>query len=289
MKLFTCIHIDDDPILIKQFVKYYRDCAIDDFRIILHANQQYSKGLAPQLEKFEQLLDSVGLKVGRYWLEELFTDDEKQYRLNDYKREVCDPAKGEGCYEEWTIQVDVDEFIDKEIFNDQEFFELDDDQFTKGDFVMGKLSDRVSKDGTFPFIKEDTNLFTKFPVQAAITKYVNKADDNKVPISRGWVMLGAGHHWPMPQELQWWHIKRIKENTVFQQRTGKRLRVHHFKYIGGILENIKAKLEKNVNISEVGWKGEMMKFIIFLLLECKGPKIDINKLVLFEDEYKDEG
>jgi hypothetical protein len=272
LKLFSCIHINDNPILIHHFIKYYRKCGIDDFRIILHANEEYNKELSPHLEAFENFLASMGLSVGKYWLEEKFTDEKKQDKLNDYKREVCGPEQGEGDLNQWTIQADVDEFIDEEIFTDEALN-------SEGNFIMGKLSDRVSASGDFLPITEDSNLFELFPTQTMITKYVNNGDDNKVPLSRASVMLGPGHHWPLPTHQQPYREKIIETLTY-----KPRVRIHHFKYMAGTLENIKEKIINNVNISEVGWKGEMMKFILFLLLECKGPKLDLDKLVMYTDE-----
>jgi hypothetical protein len=125
--------------------------------------------------------------------------------------------------DEWWVVADVDEFHEYPIPLLELCEELDQRQYK---FLLSRLLDRISADGSCPRLTLGVPLWEQFPAAAFITRELMASSDVKVMLVRGRELTGVGHHIPVqsvPSEI---YVGGM---------------VHHFKWFGDIVAKMKAR------------------------------------------------
>ena len=95
-------------------------------------------------------------------------------------------------------------------------------------FVTGAFLDRIGKDGRFPKINDDSDIWKEFPLAGTFRLPVSNACPNKVPLVKGHIEITNGQHYVKIRGEdtygdRWKHRRRYPPDRVFIQ-------VHHFKW-----------------------------------------------------------
>jgi hypothetical protein len=106
------------------------------------------------------------------------------------------------------------------------------------DFITGGFLDRIGKDGTFPIVTNETNIWEEFPLGGFFRYPMSGAMPNKCCVMKGSVDVTPGQHFAVIgdtdtwRERGWNHPKRYPIEKGFIQ-------VHHFKWDSTCIERIK--------------------------------------------------
>ena len=105
--------------------------------------------------------------------------------------------------------------------------------------VRGGFVDRIGRDGEFPELKEDVNIFEQFPLAGCFRYPLSNACPNKMCIMKGWVEITPGQHYALIDgqttwKWQGWNHPLIAPTNEYN------VQVHHFKWDSTCVERIKA-------------------------------------------------
>lgn len=105
--------------------------------------------------------------------------------------------------------------------------------------VRGGFVDRIGRDGEFPELKEDVNIFEQFPLAGCFRYPLSNACPNKMCIMKGWVEITPGQHYAIIDgqttwKWQGWNHPLIAPTNEYN------VQVHHFKWDSTCVERIKA-------------------------------------------------
>lgn len=106
------------------------------------------------------------------------------------------------------------------------------------EFITGGFLDRIGKDGTFPIVTNETNIWEEFPLGGFFRYPMSGAMPNKCCVMKGSVDVTPGQHFAVIgdtdtwRERGWNHPKRYPIEKGFIQ-------VHHFKWDSTCIERIK--------------------------------------------------
>lgn len=115
-------------------------------------------------------------------------------------------------------------------------------------YVTGGFVDRIGKDGSFPKIEPDSNLWELFPVAGFFRHPLSRACPNKVTLCKGSIEVTNGQHYVRINgrdeygPMGWRHPWRYPVYKEFVQ-------VHHFKWDETAIERIRAVAEVNQTYS----------------------------------------
>jgi hypothetical protein len=146
------------------------------------------------------------------------------------------------------------------------------------EFVTGGFVDRIGKNGTFPEIKEDSNLWELFPMAGFFRYPLSGACPNKVTMCKGYIKVTSGQHYAIIDEQTTWkwqgwnHPLRFPTTQNFTQ-------VHHFKWDSTVLD----RLQDVANVkSEFSYSKEYQT--MYDAIKSNNFKIDIyDERFLFEE------
>ena len=138
------------------------------------------------------------------------------------------------------------------------------------EFITGGFVDRIGKDGIFPIVTNETNIWEEFPNAGFFRHPMSGACPNKVCVMKGSVDVTSGQHYAIIgdtdtwRERGWNHPKRYPIERGFIQ-------VHHFKWDSTCVERIKevSKIKKEYTY----WKEYRLMYI---MLKRNNFKIDIQ-------------
>jgi hypothetical protein len=146
------------------------------------------------------------------------------------------------------------------------------------EFVTGGFVDRIGKNGTFPEIKEDSNLWELFPMAGFFRYPLSGACPNKVTMCKGYIEVTSGQHYAKVDGQTTWkwqgwnHPLRFPTTQNFTQ-------VHHFKWDSTVLD----RLQEVANVkSEFSYSKEYQT--MYDAIKLNNFKIDIyDERFLFEE------
>ena len=146
------------------------------------------------------------------------------------------------------------------------------------EFVTGGFVDRIGKNGTFPEIKEDSNLWELFPMVGFFRYPLSAACPNKVTMCKGYIEVTSGQHYAKVDGQTTWkwqgwnHPLRFPTTQNFTQ-------VHHFKWDSTVLD----RLQEVANVkSEFSYSKEYQT--MYDAIKSNNFKIDIyDERFLFEE------
>ena len=146
------------------------------------------------------------------------------------------------------------------------------------EFVTGGFVDRIGKNGTFPEIKEDSNLWELFPMAGFFRYPLSGACPNKVTMCKGYIEVTSGQHYAKVDGQTTWkwqgwnHPLRFPTTQNFTQ-------VHHFKWDSTVLD----RLQEVANVkSEFSYSKEYQT--MYDAIKSNNFKIDIyDERFLFEE------
>jgi len=132
-----------------------------------------------------------------------------------------------GLYpDDWWIVSDDDEL---QIYQTSVDYIIEDSDEHGYEFVTGGFLDKIGKDGVFPDVDEDTDLWEAFEYSSFFRHQISNADANKVTLMKGRIELTPGQHYAKIGEHTTWrwqgwnHPLRYPVSKNFTQ-------VHHFKW-----------------------------------------------------------
>jgi len=176
---------------------------------------------------------------------------------------------------DWWIVADDDEFhVYSKVISD--IIKICDE--SGYEFVTGGFVDRIGKNGTFPEIKEDSNLWELFPMAGFFRYPLSGACPNKVTMCKGYIEVTPGQHYAKIDEQTTWkwqgwnHPLRFPTTQNFTQ-------VHHFKWDSTVLD----RLQDVANVkSEFSYSKEYQT--MYDAIKSNNFKIDIyDERFLFEE------
>ena len=114
--------------------------------------------------------------------------------------------------------------------------------------VRGGFVDRIGRDGEFPELKEDVNIFEQFPLAGCFRYPLSNACPNKMCIMKGWVEITPGQHYAIIDgqttwKWQGWNHPLIAPTNEYS------VEVNHFKWDSTCVDRIKAVADINQTYS----------------------------------------
>ena len=213
--LNCCVGVEYDLDLLEYSIDYYKELGVDEFFIILNTIDENSSNLKEAtniLDKYSNIHKSIW--IGEYFSK--WTAQKNKDFIKDYVRD-----------NDWVITIDIDEFQDypmglRELITICE----------KRNYhcVIGKLIDRISKDGKLKPIDKNRSLWEQYSIN---TNLFNKHYfvNDKVLLRKKYITLHPGHHFPVPG---------ISDILVYPEM----LNVDHFRW----RENLRQKLDDRMRI-----------------------------------------
>jgi hypothetical protein len=121
------------------------------------------------------------------------------------------------------------------------------------DFIEGALVDRVASDGLLHAVQAGEAIWSQFPFGALVTGPLLGGVINKIVALKGHVKIGRGQHHAYTG-------KRCPISDLY-------VPVHHFKWIGGLVERLQSRIAEYQSLKEPLWV-ESARFLSYL--ERKG-------------------
>jgi hypothetical protein len=205
---------------LKHMLNHYKDI-VDDIFIIV-----YKEGKDDVIEQeIRKIINDVGCDVHETIVSSPFNWNVVTSLYNKTKRLKPD---------DWWIVADDDEFqiYHKPINNIIEECEEGGYKFVTGGFL-----DRVGEDGSFPEIKDDSDIWEQFPLAGFFRYPISNACPNKVTLMKGDIDVSPGQHYTIIDgiitwgEWGWKHPLRYPIDNGFVQ-------VHHFKWDASIINRL---------------------------------------------------
>lgn len=243
--------------LLPHFIEHYKN-QVDEIQIVLYQNDIYSD-LKNDVINIIKNYNNVKIVKTLY------------YRKYDWEKvtQLYNKIKSKSPNDWWVI-ADIDEFHiypnkDLKIF----IYTLEKNGW---DLVRGGFIDRVGKDGDFPEILPNVNIFEQFPNMGFFRYPMSKACPNKICIMKGYIEITNGQHYAKIDGQTTWKWQGWNHPLIapYEQYF---VQVHHFKWDKNCINRIKdvADLNKKYSYSEE-YK------LMYDKLETSNFKIDINNL-----------
>ena len=221
--------------LLPHFIKHYQS-HVDEINIVVYETEQF-----PTLSKdVKEITDNYNnINIVKIHKDRIF-DWERVTMLYNY---VTNKEPND-----WWVIADIDEFhlypedLKKIIFDcDTNGWEL----------VRGGFIDRIGKNGIFPKINNDENIFKQFPLAGFFRYPLSSACPNKVCILKGHIEITSGQHYVKIDghttwKWQGWNHPLIAPIDRYS------VQVHHFKWDSTCIDRIKAvaDIQKDYAYSE---------------------------------------
>jgi len=136
---------------------------------------------------------------------------------------------------DWWIVSDDDEL---QLYWDDITSIIEECELNGWEFVTGGFIDKIGKDGEFPIVNTNTDLWKEFPISTFFRYPMSGACPNKVTLMRGSVELTPGQHYAKIDGQTTWrwqgwnHPQRYPIERGFTQ-------VHHFKWDNSSIQRIR--------------------------------------------------
>lgn len=138
--------------------------------------------------------------------------------------------------DDWWIVSDDDEF---HVYSRELNTIIEECESNGWAMVRGGFVDRIGRDGEFPELKEDVNIFEQFPLAGCFRYPLSNACPNKVCIMKGWIELTPGQHYALIDGQTTWKWQGWNHPLIAPTKEYN-VQVHHFKWDSTCVERIKA-------------------------------------------------
>lgn len=251
------------PHFIKHYEKYVDEINIAVYETELHPN------LSEEVSNVIKFYDNV--KIVTIVKERLFDWEKVTQLYNEIK--LTKPN-------DWWVIADIDEF---HLYPNDDLGNLLHDCNKKGwDIIRGGFIDRVGKDGDFPKIKNNKNIFTQFTTMCFFRYPLSNACPNKICVAKGYVEVTSGQHYAKIDGYTTWKWQGWAHPLIAPIETHS-VQVHHFKWDNTAIERIKAVAEIK---QEYAYSNEYQ--LLYDELSKTNYKINISRkdfMVEYEDSY----
>ncbi len=222
--------------LIPHFIKHYKNLYVDEIDFVV-----YESDLHPNLRSDVEsvIMDISGVKIIDVIYDRVFDWERVTKAYNQYTA---------GEPNTWWIVADIDEF---HLYPMQPRKITIDCEKNGWEIVRGGFVDRIGKNGKFPQIKDEEDIFNQFPLAGFFRYPLSGACPNKICLKKGNVEITPGQHYAKILDHTTWRwqgwghpqIAPIEEYSV---------QVHHFKWDSTCLERIKAvaEIKKDYSFSD---------------------------------------
>ena len=221
--------------LLPHFIKHYQS-HVDEINIVVYETEQF-----PTLSKdVKEITDNYNnINIVKIHKDRIF-DWERVTILYNY---VTNKEPND-----WWVIADIDEFH----LYSKNLKEITSDCDANGwELVRGGFIDRIGKNGTFPKINNDENIFKQFPLAGFFRYPLSSACPNKVCILKGHIEITSGQHYVKIDghttwKWQGWNHPLIAPIDRYS------VQVHHFKWDSTCIDRIKAvaDIQKDYAYSE---------------------------------------
>ena len=221
--------------LLPHFIKHYQS-HVDEINIVVYETEQF-----PTLSKdVKEITDNYNnINIVKIHKDRIF-DWERVTMLYNY---VTNKEPND-----WWVIADIDEFH----LYPEDLKKIISDCDTNGwELVRGGFIDRIGKNGIFPKINNDENIFKQFPLAGFFRYPLSSACPNKVCILKGHIEITSGQHYVKIDghttwKWQGWNHPLIAPIDIYS------VQVHHFKWDSTCIDRIKAvaDIQKDYAYSE---------------------------------------
>lgn len=213
MHLVTNMTTKGDSLpVIRHWLAYYRAAGVSTFHVFFN----HYEDEAARLPAFEALFEAPDIHVVMTYL----GVEDMQVRVD----RISDFRRDELGGERYVLNADCDEFI-AEPGRQLALLEAG-----GHDYLVGRLVDRFALGGETPAVRDEDQVFERFPLCSYFSYETMGATITKVPISRPGIRHRVGLH-------------KI-EHAEQYSRPGWEIPVHHLKWHGDIIPRIRARLER---------------------------------------------
>ena len=197
--------------MLRHMLNHYKDM-VDDIFVVVYLSSDKDRVLS----EVKEITRDLNIDIHRKTFEEPFNWERVTELYNETK--LLKP-------DDWWIVSDDDELhIYPKPIN--ELIEECEDNGYK--FITGAFLDRIGKDGRFPKINDDSDIWKEFPLAGSFRLPVSNACPNKTVVVKGDIQITNGQHYAMIDGEdtygdRWNHPLRYPVDKCFIQ-------VHHFKW-----------------------------------------------------------
>ena len=110
-------------------------------------------------------------------------------------------------------------------------------------FITGGFLDRIGKDGTFPVITDNSDIWSDFPLGGFFRYPMSGAMPNKVCVMRGDTQCTSGHHFVKIGDTDTWRERGWDWPERYPIDNGL-VQIHHFKWESTVLKRLQDAANK---------------------------------------------
>jgi len=131
-------------------------------------------------------------------------------------------------------------------------------------------------------VPKNENIFTQFPIRTFYTRFKLTGSASKVTLTRGYVILGTGHH-VVTNSLYDYGLEDERELIPYNPKEENYLEVAHVKWHYQILEEIYQKFTKTMNICQYSAREQGI-FVLDYLYKKKPIEEMIKEFIIEGNE-----
>jgi hypothetical protein len=217
MKLNLVTVVGNNITMLPHMIKHYQNM-VDEIYVVVYRQDENDTILSD--------IEELGIKPYKVVVEPKYNWERVTELYNEVKQSKPN---------DWWIVSDDDEF---HIYPKPIREMIGECEENGWDFITGGFLDRIGKDGTFPIVTNETNIWEEFPLGGFFRYPMSGAMPNKCCVMKGSVDVTPGQHFAVIgdtdtwRERGWNHPKRYPIEKGFIQ-------VHHFKWDSTCIERIK--------------------------------------------------
>jgi hypothetical protein len=153
---------------------------------------------------------------------------------------------------DWWVVSDDDEF---HVYSKDLKQIIEDCNENGWELVRGGFVDRIGKNGTFPEINDEEDIFKQFPLAGFFRYPMSGACPNKVCIMKGYIQITPGQHYAKIDGQTTWRWQGWNHPMIAPYEEYN-VQVHHFKWDSTCIERIKsvADIKKDYSYSNEYYK-----------------------------------
>ena len=206
--------------MLRHMLNHYKDF-VDEIYVVVYLSSDKDRVLSEVTEITKEL----NIDVHKTTVEEPFNWERVTELYNETK--LLKP-------DDWWIVSDDDEFhVYPKPINEL----IEDCEENGYKFITGAFLDRIGKDGRFPKITDDSDIWKAFPLVGSFRLPISNACPNKTVVVKGDIQITNGQHYAMIDGEdtygdRWNHPLRYPVDKCFIQ-------VHHFKWDISVIDRLR--------------------------------------------------
>jgi hypothetical protein len=152
-------------------------------------------------------------------------------------------------------------------------------------FITGAFLDRIGKNGRFPKIDDDSDIWKEFPLAGTFRYPISNACPNKTVVMKGIIQVTNGQHYAMVND----HHSTYGDNWMSDLRYPVSkcfIQVNHFKWDVSVLSRLK---EVSFNKNQYTYHWEYKKMFDYIMDNYGRINIDDERFMIEKTgkKYKD--